>query len=68
MERHINRSVATEADEEDDRMPDLESIVPLLSPPLVFRNGKITSRRTEDRRIERERRANLIQSKRAARS
>jgi hypothetical protein len=53
MERHVRRSIAPELDERDDRMPDLDTIAPLLSPPLIFRDGKIVSRRTEmERRKE----------------
>jgi hypothetical protein len=47
MERHVRRSIAPELDERDDQMPDFDSIVPLLSPPLIFRNGRIVSRRSE---------------------
>jgi hypothetical protein len=54
MERHVRRSIAPEIDERDRPMPDLDSIAPLLSPPLIFRDGKIVSRRTEMERSKKQ--------------
>jgi hypothetical protein len=65
MERHVRRSIAPEFDEPDEAMPDLDSLTPLLSPPLVFRNGKIVSR-TEMRRREAQLADVRVRPKRAA--
>jgi hypothetical protein len=66
MERHVRRSIAPEIDERDDRMPDLDSIVPLLSPPLIFRNGKIIARRAEVQRRKEPRAAVSVRPRRVA--
>jgi hypothetical protein len=66
MERHVRRSIAPELDERDDPMPDLDSIVPLLSPPLIFRNGKIIARRAEMPRRKESRPAVSVRPRRAA--
>jgi hypothetical protein len=66
MERHIRRSIAPELDEPDDQMPDFDSIVPLLSPTLIFRNGRILSRRTEIERRETSKSTVRIRPKRVA--
>ncbi len=47
MDRHV-RSITTERDERD-TMPDLNDFVPLLSPPLIFRNGKIVKQARAER-------------------
>ena len=52
MKRHVTRSITSEFDERNDQMPDFDSFVPLLSPPVIFKNGRIISRHTDMERRE----------------